>query len=179
MPHSNGRAKFHSPRPSSGGELSPSDRSVKHASNHPRKTRQSVASHRLSPDVTVAPILPLTLTRPLLALAPPRKLLLPVLPLLLIRQMLIALNLSRMILLPLLRTTLADRNTSTNMSPPPRPHCNPRHRSRTPAPRPRNEAPTLHFPGPTPDVRKGAGTWHCHVNVIRKPRLTRYIIYIF
>ncbi|KAG0722339.1 hypothetical protein GWK47_044657 [Chionoecetes opilio] len=48
-------AKFHSPRPSSGEELSPSVRSVKHASNHPRMTRQSVASHRLSPDVTAAP----------------------------------------------------------------------------------------------------------------------------
>ncbi|KAG0728631.1 hypothetical protein GWK47_032074 [Chionoecetes opilio] len=48
-------AKFHSPHPSSGEELSPSVRSVKHASNHPRMTRQSVASHRLSPDVTAAP----------------------------------------------------------------------------------------------------------------------------
>ncbi|KAG0711789.1 hypothetical protein GWK47_019883 [Chionoecetes opilio] len=48
-------AKFHSPRPSSGGELSPIDRSVKHASNHPRMTRQSVASHRFSPDATAAP----------------------------------------------------------------------------------------------------------------------------
>ncbi|KAG0726615.1 hypothetical protein GWK47_036178 [Chionoecetes opilio] len=47
--------KFHSARPSSGGELSPSDRLVKHASNHPRKTKRSVASHRLSPDVTAAP----------------------------------------------------------------------------------------------------------------------------
>ncbi|KAG0711551.1 hypothetical protein GWK47_020409 [Chionoecetes opilio] len=96
------------------------------------------ASHLTSPSLL---LLPLTLARLLLALAPPRKLLLPVLPLMLLRQMLIALNLSR--IMPLLRTTLADRNTSTNMSPPPWPHCNPRHRSRTPAPRPRNEAPTL------------------------------------
>ncbi|KAG0727727.1 hypothetical protein GWK47_034051 [Chionoecetes opilio] len=87
-------------------------------------------------------LLPLTLTRPLLALASPRELLAATrVSTLLLRQLLIALNLLRII--PLLRTTLADRNTSTNMSPPPRPHCNPRHRSRTPAPRLRNEAPTL------------------------------------
>ncbi|KAG0706168.1 hypothetical protein GWK47_024372 [Chionoecetes opilio] len=60
---------------------------------------------------------------------------------LLLRQLLIALNLSRII--PLLRTTLAYRNTSTN--------CRlllGRIATRvtvpcTPAPRPRNEAPTL------------------------------------
>ncbi|KAG0714376.1 hypothetical protein GWK47_014276 [Chionoecetes opilio] len=57
MSHSEGMTKFHSPSPSSGGELSPSDRSLKHASNHPRMTRQYVASHRLSPDVTAAPTL--------------------------------------------------------------------------------------------------------------------------
>ncbi|KAG0717708.1 hypothetical protein GWK47_053887 [Chionoecetes opilio] len=141
-----------------------------HASNHPRKTRQSVASHRLSPDVTAAPIPALTLARPLLALAPPRKLLLPVLPLMLLRQMLIALNLSRIILLPLLRTTLADRNTSTNMSPPPRPHCNPVTVPALQHPDPATKLPLFPFRGPTPDVRKGAGTRHCHlrghVNVI-------------
>ncbi|KAG0730390.1 hypothetical protein GWK47_028339 [Chionoecetes opilio] len=55
-------------------------------------------------------LLPLTLARSLRALAPPRKLLLPMLPLLLLRQMLIALNRSMMILLPLLQTTLAERS---------------------------------------------------------------------
>ncbi|KAG0706167.1 hypothetical protein GWK47_024371 [Chionoecetes opilio] len=61
-------------------------------------------------------LLPLTLTRPLLALAPPKESCCYRVSTLLLRQLLIALNLSRKI--PLLRTTLADRNTSTNMSPP-------------------------------------------------------------
>ncbi|KAG0726787.1 hypothetical protein GWK47_035875 [Chionoecetes opilio] len=106
------------------------------------RTRQdNVASHRLSPDVTAAltpvPHPDKTPARP----SSSKKAAATRVSTLLLRQLLIALNLSRII--PLLRTTLADRNTSTNMSPPPRPHCNPRHRSRTPAPRPRNEAPTL------------------------------------
>ncbi|KAG0718847.1 hypothetical protein GWK47_051688 [Chionoecetes opilio] len=140
MPHSNGRAKFHSPRPSSGGELSPSDRSVKHASNHPHKTRQSVASHRLSPDVTVAPILPLTLTRPLLAPLPQESCCYPCLH--------FAASTTADCPEPFKDNTSASNHPRISKHPTNSrlllvPHFNPRHRSRTPAPRPRNEAPTL------------------------------------
>ncbi|KAG0723579.1 hypothetical protein GWK47_005459 [Chionoecetes opilio] len=84
---------------------------------------------------------------------------------LLLRQLLIALNLLRII--PLLRTP------SHIETPPPTCHlllvrmqpASPGFR--TPAPRPRNEAPTLSISrGPFRMLGKGAGTRHCHVNVI-------------
>ncbi|KAG0724569.1 hypothetical protein GWK47_040350 [Chionoecetes opilio] len=129
-------------------------------SNHPRKDKTILLlTTDLSPtSVSPSPSYPaLTLTRAHARPSSSKKLLLPMLPLLLSRQMLIALNLSRRDYCLGFELTLADRKT-----PPPTVASSSAAlqpglpRSRHPAPRPRNELSLSIFPGPTPDVRKGA-----------------------
>ncbi|KAG0727513.1 hypothetical protein GWK47_034521 [Chionoecetes opilio] len=128
-----------------------------HASNHPRKTRQSVASHDPLSDVTACSYPASTLGKTLIALATPRK------------AASYGFTLCcfanadcpepfKDILLPLLRTTLADQHTSTNMSPPLGRQCNPVTVPHSSNQTPQTKLSLYHFlfVRPTPDCWKGA-----------------------
>ncbi|KAG0710392.1 hypothetical protein GWK47_002486 [Chionoecetes opilio] len=134
------------------------------ASNHPHKTRRSVASHRLSPDVTAAPT-----PAPHPDKTPARP------------------SSSKRAAATRASTSAASTNadcpepfkdniTASALNHPQRskhlhqlvasssaalqpaspvPHCS----TQTP----QRSSHSFHFRGPTPDVRKGAGTRHCHL----------------
>ncbi|KAG0710756.1 hypothetical protein GWK47_022169 [Chionoecetes opilio] len=168
MPHSNGMAKFHSPRPSSGEELSPISE-VWHRTILTR--RRSVASHRLSPDVTAAPT-----PAPHPGKTPARP------------------SSSKRAAATRASTSAASTNadcpepfkdniSASALNHPQRSkHLHQLVASSSAALQPASPFPhfsiqtlqrsshSFHFRGPTPDVRKAAGTRHCHlrghVNVI-------------